>query len=115
MARVKLSCDTIGELRGGRARAAINTAINRVLGDFEDRGDDGATRDVIIRIRFKPVKNGDGLNISVSAKTAMPALDTGSTQAVLLPKGPGRADLEFSPDSDRPDQPTIPFDGPKEE
>jgi hypothetical protein len=93
VAKEKLSWRTLGLIRGGRAGKAIDAAINRVLGDLEDRGDDGAARDVVIRLRLKPVKDGDGITTSVQCKTSMPALHTGSTVAMPEAAGPrpGRA------------------------
>ncbi|HEY7328514.1 MAG TPA: hypothetical protein VH592_12775 [Gemmataceae bacterium] len=40
MAQKPLSCDTLGDLDGGAARAIVDAALREALADLDDRGDD---------------------------------------------------------------------------
>jgi hypothetical protein len=101
MAITNLSCANIGALDDGAAALVINAAINEVVADLDDRGDDGKPRRVEILIEM--VK-ADGLTVAhVQAGAKVPKRRTGSTSGKLLLAGKQAA---FSFSEHAPEDPT---------
>lgn len=107
MSVAPLTCDNIGELNCGRARAAINSVLAQVLADLDERGDDGKERRATITVAIGRINDTSNIYIDVRTKVTMPSLDSGSTIAELIHNG-RRIEAHFRPDSpERPDQPTM--------
>lgn len=70
MARLPISCDTIGMLDGGAARAIIDAAIRDAVADLEDRGhEDERPRKVEILLTLELLDNGQvGARVEAAAK-----------------------------------------------
>lgn len=105
-----LSCDSLGELDNGFARAIIDEAIQRAANDTEQRGlQDEKPRKVIITLEFRKI-NDHSCVINVNADAKIPPLKLSTTFAETRPIGKGKSNIAFREDNpDRPDQPTIPY------
>lgn len=102
--RVPLQGVSITQLADGYAGKAIDAAINAVVKDIADRGDDGLARKVTIQFTFVPTAAGR-VDIDVQVKNSVPALRPPKTQAKIdLAAGA----LVINPDcSENPDQLTF--------
>lgn len=101
-----VTCDTMGDLDGGLARAVINKALSTAIADLDDRGDDGKPRTVTITVTMARMDNGL-IVTDIQASTKTPAYRTSATVSKLK-SGPEGARLlfqQFSPND--PNQRTI--------
>lgn len=90
-----VSCNALGDLDNGRARAIIDAAIREAIGDLEDRAEyDEKPRDVIIKIRFELRKNKE-VDVTVDAVAKMPPRKTAMTSGQIVDRE-GRAGVRFS-------------------
>lgn len=111
MAQTELTCDTLGDLDGGRARGIINAALSRIMDDLEDRGDDEKKRTIDVKLSF--VRRKGNLVVDVQAAAKCPPYQSAETVASLTQKskkgGAGlRNAVTFQEHSaDNPDQPTF--------
>lgn len=107
----ELSCDTLGDLDSGIARAIINTEIKRAIADADDRGgEDGKARKV--KIELSLVMSKGLLVVSVAAKAELPPYISNHTLGKVMErstKAGGRTKLllfqENSPEN--PEQPSF--------
>lgn len=111
MARTELTCDTLGDLDEGRARAIINAALVPLMEDLDDRGKDEKTRTLDIKLTFQMKKGNLGVDVQAAAK--LPAYRSNQTVAKVMQKkgrnGGTRAAVEFQEhDGENPDQATFP-------
>lgn len=111
MSLTGLSCDTIGDLDGGTARAIIDAEISRAVGDLDDRGgEDGKTRKV--KIELSMIKDRGLIAVSVAAKAELPPYQAGLTQGMVEEKatkrGVQKTMLFQDLNPDNPEQPTFP-------
>lgn len=68
-----VTCDTLGALDNGSARAIINRAILEAVTDLDDRAaDDDKPRKVVIELTFERRKNSD-VEVSVEAIAKVPS------------------------------------------
>lgn len=109
MPLVSLTLDTLGELNDGLARGIINSAINRMIEDLEDRGQDEDPRTVIIEITGRTKEKITMLEVKASCK--LPKYHAGVTVAeIKMSTDGGRAHpvMKFRGDSpENPSQMTI--------
>jgi hypothetical protein len=103
----KLSLDTLGDLDNGCVRLMIDKAIDKVIMDLEDRGEeDGETREVSIKLKMKVKQKLVIINVDAAAK--VPPTKSGGTVAKTLMRSGGEIGLFFqSSNPDNPDQPTM--------
>lgn len=95
MARLPVSCDTLGDLDGGAARAIINRALREAVFDLDDRAaQDDKPRKVEIVVTFKARDNGD-VDVHVEANSKTPRRRTATTTANVK-RQDGAAQLVFS-------------------
>lgn len=102
-----VTCDTLGALDNGSARAIINRAILEAVTDLDDRAaDDDKPRKVVIELTFERRKNSD-VEVSVEAIAKVPKRRTASTVATLRLADNG-SQLQFNDmATDDPSQRTI--------
>ena len=113
MPQLSLSLATLGAINGGAARSIIDRAIEDVLNDLDDRGDDQKPRQVIIALTVKKLENGL-VETFVEAHVRAPKRRTFSTMAKIRKTG-AHAGLVFQEASDAdPDQDTFEFHEGKE-
>lgn len=107
MPTLPVTCDTLGELDGGAARAVIDAAIREAVTDLEDRGaDDEKPRKVKIMLTFELIDSGH-VACRIEANPLGPPRRTASTIGQFRRDG-GAMRVQFnslSPDS--PNQTTI--------
>ncbi len=95
MARHLVSCNTLGDLDGGSARAIVDAAIREAVNDLEDRAEyDEKPRDVVIKLRFEMRKNRE-VDVTLDATAKMPPRRTAMTTGQIVAKD-GRAGVRFS-------------------
>lgn len=111
MAMTKLCHRTIGDLDEGAAGLIIDKAINEVLRDLDDRGnDDKLPRKVAIEIEAE-IKE-DRLVFRVHANAKLPPRKTRATIAVMQ-EAAGESRALFQTDNGaNPEQNTLEFDAP---
>lgn len=112
MAQTELTCDTLGNLDGGRSRGIINAALRRIMDDLDDRGEDEKTRALDLKITFQ-IKKGN-LAVEIQADAKLPKYRSNETIAKLTQKakrngtGGVRNAIEFQEhDPENPDQATF--------
>lgn len=109
MALLEITCDNLGEMNDGLARAIIDGCLKKAIHDTDDRGlDDGKVRKAVITVEFKKVADATiVINVKASAKVPdYQVVSVGHVDAAT--KRGGVPTLKFRPDnSDRPDQPTL--------
>jgi len=104
MAKVPLQAISLAQLSDGYAGKAIDAALEQVVRDLQDRGEDGIARKVTITITLKHVGAGR-VDIDTQVATRAPAYRPPKTQAKMDARAGG---LMFSPDcSENPDQRTF--------
>lgn len=104
--QVAITCETLGDLDGGAARAIIDAAFREAVRDLEDRGDDGKPRKVVVTVTFETLDNGH-VETRVEAQAKIPQRRTASTIASIR-RDQGAARLLFQTDApDDPAQRTI--------
>ena len=109
MALLEITCDNLGEMNDGLARAIINDCLKRAIRDCDDRGmDDGKVRKAVITVEFKKVADAT-IVINVKAGVKAPdyqVVSVGHTEAAT--KRGSAPTLKFRSDNpERPDQPTL--------
>lgn len=105
MAKRTLQALTIASLADGFAGRAIDSGLKRVFEDIDDRGDDGKSRTLTVKLTFTP---GGGGTVSIDVDTAvkLPSYRPQKTLAKLDHRTGG---LAFSPDaSENPEQMALP-------
>ena len=101
-----LTCETLGALDSGAAKAIIDAAIREAVSDMDDRGDDKKPRSIEIKITMQKMESGL-METYVEAAAKVPRRRTASTVARLKTDG-DRSRLVFQEyDSTNPDQKTI--------
>ena len=101
-----ISCDTLGGLSDGQARAIIDAAIGTVVADIDARGDDEKPRQVVITLTLSRRDNGQ-VAADVQADARMPKRRTTVTVAAIRRQA-GRAGLIYQDmATDNPNQTTI--------
>ncbi len=107
MSTLPITCDTLGELDGGAARAVIDAAIREAVSDLEDRGhQDEKPRKVKILLTFDLIDNGL-VACRVEAAPVGPARRTASTIGHFRRDGSAMR-VDFRRESpDNPNQTTI--------
>lgn len=78
MAELKLDLAALGHLDGGAAAAIINAALLEAVRDVDDRGEDGKSRSVEIKINLTKRPNGQ-VEVDVEAAAKCPRRRTAST------------------------------------
>jgi hypothetical protein len=113
MAQTELTCDTLGDLDGGRSRGIINAALRRIMDDLDDRGEeDEKVRALDLKITFV-IKKGN-LAVEIQADAKLPKYRSNETIAKLTQKakrngtGGVRNAIEFQEhNAENPDQSTF--------
>lgn len=107
MALTTLTCDTLGDLAGGVARALIDREIQRAISDLEDRGEeDGKIRKVVIQVEMG--FQGGLVITTVAAEAKLPPRRTSNTAADLRRRRDGSCLLFQQHDPENPAQQTFP-------
>lgn len=107
MALQALTCDTIGDLAGGVARALIDREIMKAVSDLEDRGEeDGKPRKVVISLEMG--FQGGLVITQVAAEAKLPPRRTSNTAADLRRRREGSCLLFQQHDPENPEQNTFP-------
>jgi hypothetical protein len=103
-----ITCDTLGELNGGIARAIIDANLHAALRDFDDRAhEDKKPRVVTITVTMAPLNNGQ-MASNVKVKTSMPAYQTNDTIHNIVRRPGGVVEGVFSTTApEQPNQRTI--------
>lgn len=91
-----LSCDTLGDLHNGFARAIIDAALASAVRDVKDRGaQDEKKRKVVITVLIESI-GGDGYAASVEATAKLPSYKIPPTVAL---EGQTGDTIQFRADS----------------
>jgi hypothetical protein len=107
MSLERLTYKTMGQLANGFGEAVIDAALERMIADLDDRGEDEKERSVTIKVTSKKADNGMVVSWLTAAVT-LPPLRTPGTIGEAVKKN-GRAQLLFQTQNpERPDQPTFP-------
>lgn len=106
MAAKRLTCDSLGDLGNGTARAIVDAAIKAAVRDLDERGEeDGKERAVSITIRLQ--KKDDLTVATVDAAAKLPPFRSFNT-AARVKLGAAGAHLLFQEhDAENPDQGTF--------
>lgn len=104
----ELSLETLGGLDEGYSTKMINTALQAMMQDVEDRGDDGKVRKTIITIEAKKLhKERDAVVVTANAKNVLPSYQIAGTVCNLMFEG-GKVVAVFNENNpENPDQKTI--------
>jgi hypothetical protein len=98
---------TLSQLADGYAGRAIDSGLKRVTEDIIERGGDGKTRTLNLKIQFTPDETGCEIDVEVGVK--IPGYKPPKTRAKVDERAGG---LIFNPDcSENPDQAALPGAG----
>lgn len=101
-----VTCDTLGQLDGGAARAIIDAAIRDAIRDLDDRGEDDKPRKVEIVLTLTRREDA-GVECTVEAAARVPRRRTASVVGRLRRSGAESQLLFQEWDNEAPDQTTI--------
>jgi hypothetical protein len=111
MAMTHLTCDSLGDLDGGRARGIIDAALSTMVRDLEERGHDEKTRVLTITVTTLTKQGITAIDVQANAK--LPPYRTNMTAACLRQEKSSaglQTNLYFQEDNpENPDQPTLPY------
>lgn len=104
MAKIPFQAISLAQLSDGYAGKAIDAALEQIVRDIQDRGEDGIARKVTVCLTLKHVGAGH-VEIDTQVTTKVPAYRPPKTTAKLDARAGG---LMFNPDcTDNPDQRTF--------